>query len=1217
MFGSISIVNPNTTVTSSFTATEACRVGVEDGYTVRVNQQATSSRLIDLKVGDKIEIDVLSLGANEHKFVPWTYNGNPSYFAVVSNAGAAKPTLRSQYRNKTWIDILPTFLNGTYAYQSNTGSERAISLSNTSSGYQATDLANVLNPKASSIHFFRDDGVEVYRLQTDAPPISHTTMWNGASNTWESYALDSAGYIYTWDSRQVRTKSTGAYVGARTLFSDGVTLYVGGEKFVWVLSDITTLTRTIPAPEAVMHGMVLGNTIIVTTATGKAMKLEGNSFTTLFQADAIGVPTVFKDQFIFPITDQYKLSVYDSLGTFIRDISTGDMLPWAVAAYRGSRLAVTGADTPQVQVFNDLGMSASVYTFSKNVSYAVPLATSVIGSFYLNDYQLTVPPNPEVTGPAFKTWKAPLNVVAGSGEYTINTLGENLPSFVSPNARMLINGSATLNAVSQGSAVQIYQEAFGGRVSACVVLGNYAFDFKVESAPSDTIATFINTGVKSKAAQLVWTFKVPKKVVNAPIALSVGTLLVDGQPYNGRSPVNAGQDLKITINVPKEATYFSSVLSIADAQYPLIMGSASQITADIQKFQPYGSTEVFSSYVIVEAGNYDFPDYLNARVRKNNETVSFPTQLAIGDEITVRHIQASSWWLDERDTVLIGPTANYYFKSFTTVDDMPENVDFGTVHHGIPDFYFPGDLTPVITGLSEDYQIRIYNKYMQFSVNGGVYETSPLVGNGDKVQALYRVKNLFEVQPVKTLLADGVTVYEFGYLNIDPAEGQWMPPRSSLQRGGSNQWNLINGHLELVSTKKPEVQKAPDKYMEANKAVVQQAPEKYMRANTPVIQQTGAPSGKASIGMWIQTSSPPGKASVGMRFQANSPPGNASVGEWQGSADQRTTGLPRGVIFSTSVALNKISTSTFNPFSNYILSRKVKANVPVANTFLNDQRRFKYEDQRQSIRLAEGSQQLYEPSFGISGTFTKFTPVFHHESTLSQRRAVTFFTYQATKGDRIADVAWRVMPIGLGRRYEPGHYHLYGTVLRYHQRLWADFTYKNDKVYEPGHFYMEDRLVRWIKINPVYLYASQVRVKQIVGFAPAPNSQPFAITGSRYVKPVFRETAIKGKAVAVASAKKVVVAGAKPISASQISVDRAAFGESAINWQTFLPLQTGGFATAGEAEFAATAYNNVLPLTVYQQPEGTFSYVFKRNTELVCQIKGTNIFAVKWLIGGG
>jgi len=1202
MFGSISIVNPNTTATSSFTATEACKVGIEDGYIVRVNQQATSSRLIDLKVGDKIEIDVLAGAANEHKFIPWTYNGNSSYFAVVSNAGAAKPTLRSQYRNQTWIDILPTFMDGSYAYQSSAGSEKNLPLSSTSSGFQASDLASVLNPKGKSIHFFRDDGVEVYRLLTDAPPISHTTMWNGASNTWESYALDSAGYLYTWNSQQVRTKSTGAYIGARTLFSDGVTLYVGGSKFIWVLSDITTISRTITAPEPILHGMVLGNTVVVTTSSGKAMKIDGSTITTLFQENSIGVPTVFKDQFIFPITEKYKLSVYDSQGSFIRDISTGDMLPWSIATYRGSRLAVSGADTPMVQVFNDLGMAPSIKTFAKNVSYAVPLATSLIGSFYINDYPLTVPPNPVVSGAEFKTWRAPLEVDAGSGEYTVNTLGENLPSFVSPNGRMLINGSPDINVVSQNSAVQLYQKAYNGRVSACVVLGNYAFDFKVEAAPSNTMATFINTGIKNKATTLVWNFKVPKKVVNAPIALSVGTLLVDGQPYNGRTPVNAGQDLTITIHVPIELTRYHSILSIADAQYPLIMSMWPAKEANVQRFQPYGSKEVTSTYTVEETGEYNLLNYKDAYVMRGDETLSFPTELVGGDEITVRHIQASSWWLDERDTVLVGPTYNYYFKSFTTVDDMPENVDFGTVHHGIPDFYFPGDLSPVITGLSEDYQIRIYNKYMQFSVNGGAYETSPLVGNGDSVQALYRVKNLFEVQPVKTLLADGVTVYEFGYLKIDPAEGQWMPARPSLKWGGSNQWSLVNGHIELVATKKPEVQKAPDKYMEANTPVVQQAPEKYMKANTPELQQAGALSGKASIGMWFQASSPPGKASVGMWFQASSPPGKASISEWQGSADQRTTDLSKGMIFAGTIVFKKTSTSTFNPFSNYVLTQKARAKVPSKTTYLIDQRAFKYEDQRQSIRLADSADLTYEPSFGITATYTKFTPIFHHENNVAPRRATVFFSYQATKGDRKADVSWRVMPMGLGHRYAAGHLHLYGTVLRYHQRDWVDHTYKNDKVFEPGHFHVGDNTFQAVRLAPVYFANSELRAKQIVGFVN---------------KPTFRATEIKGKSAALETLKKVALPSLSPVSFNQVSVVRAAFGENAISWQTFLPLQTGGFETPGEAEFAATAYNNVLPLTVYQQPEGTFSYVFKRNTELVCQIKGTNIFAVKWLIGGG
>jgi hypothetical protein len=61
----------------------------------------------------------------------------------------------------------------------------------------------------------------------------------------------------------------------------------------------------------------------------------------------------------------------------------------------------------------------------------------------------------------------------------------------------------------------------------------------------------------------------------------------------------------------------------------------------------------------------------------------------------------------------------------------------------------------------------------------------------------------------------------------------------------------------------------------------------------------------------------------------------------------------------------------------------------------------------------------------------------------------------------------------------------------------------------------------------------------------------------------------------------------------------------------------GGYATEAEALAAAEEYNFGVPVMAYEQPEGTFSFVFKQPTELFCQIKGTNIYATKWLIGGG
>lgn len=166
---------------------------------------------------------------------------------------------------------------------------------------------------------------------------------------------------------------------------------------------------------------------------------------------------------------------------------------------------------------------------------------------------------------------------------------------------------------------------------------------------------------------------------------------------------------------------------------------------------------------------------------------------------------------------------------------------------------------------------------------------------------------------------------------------------------------------------------------------------------------------------------------------------------------------------------------------------------------------------------------------------------------------------------------------------------------------------------------MADRVQRNKPLDPRWFSTTNIQFKKLDGLAFVGKSSVIApqFLGAKVANVVFRTWSIKGKAVAPAMPRKAALPGVKSALFTQAVFDPAPAGQNSVNWQTVLPLLTGGFATAAEAETAAVAFNNVLPRTIYQQPEGSFSYVFKRNTELVCQIKGTNIFAVKWLIGGG
>lgn len=1214
MFVSISVADPNTTVTSSFTAIESCTVGVPDGSTVRVNGQVVSARPINLAVNDKIELDVLSAGPDAHKFVNWTYNGVPSWFAVVSSAGSAKPRLKSMYRGKNWLDFSPA-AKEPFSYMNAGGDERILQDDGSDNGFQTADISVVVDYQNYAVHFYRPaDGARIYKLILANKPLSHTSMWNGTNNSWESYILDDKGYISRYDSQHNLTRSSATYPNGRTLFTDGTTLYVAGPSYLVVLSDINTIGRTYTTTENIQAGVAIADVAIVTTASGKAYRLNTSSLDLIHSTSMIGQPAAFQNFFILPLTDEYKLRILNSQGVYIGDINTGNLLPWAVNTWRDSRMAVAGADSKDVYIYSDIVTSPKIRTFSKKVTFAVPTGDSVFVSHYLQSFQLTIPPNPKVGNLNLNQLVAPIGVATGTGEYSIVTEGENLTCFASPNVTMLVNGDTSNLVINNGSLVQMYQTSYDGRASAAIVIGNYAFDSKVIGLRSSSFSTFVNPGVKTKANQLVWSFRVPRKVVNAPIALSVGTLQVDGSTFNGQSLVNEGQQLTITINVPANATYYHSVLSIADAQYPLIMSVSANKDADIQRFQPYGSTEVMSTFQVSEDGLYDFPTYKNAYVMKDDQILSFPTTLANGDMVTVRHIQASSWWLDERDTVLIGPSINYFAKSFTTVNDRPSNVDFGRVHKGIPDFDFEGDLTPVISGLSDEYQIVIFADHMKFSVNGGPYLAQPLVKNGDKVKALYTVQNLFDQQFAKTLLADNVTVYEFGYLNIDPALGQLVPEPEVLGVTGMDQWDKIQTHIEEQNANIPEVQQIRDIYMDANTPELQQIRDIYMDANIPEVQRIGAPVGVASIPFW---------------FQGQALPGLASVGLWQSSAAQRRANLNSGLFSREPLGRAPQSVPGF-VLENIFIGRRLRPGIPNQTNYLFSSRPYIYQAQPQSIRLADGTNIKYIGAIGVRYSYVRYLPGYRVYTPAFVRYKDPGSRFEESKPDKRANVAWRNMSMPRLIGYYAGWRYMGGPIGRTYGPKWIDHTPKNFPIYNPGYNHMT-YVTRAADHDAIWMQSADVRFKQNQGewFI-----QPEYRSAKNYgfVSPSLHLTFGKDTGFFQTSFAKASNVPEKPKMASvsfgpmprskEVVASEATYRPPSVvvikpHWETFLPLKTGGFATAVEAEQSAIAYNNTLPHQVYQQPEGTFSYVFKRNTELVCHVKNTTIYATKWLIGGG
>ena len=1199
MFSSISVATPNTVATSSFTANANCQIGITEAVAVRVNGQTTSSRTIDLVRNDVIELDVMAGEPYAHKYVQFTFNGNVCYFAVASSSGSTKPTLKSAYRNVMWYDFPPP-TSFTMSRMTNGGVVSNLSRTSTTASSIDRELAVLLDPLGLRTYFFGPAGNSTFHSITHASkPLGHAKLFNSASRFWESYILRDDGRIDKMAANLTVTTSTGAFANTRCIFSDGVTLYLGGTSKLVVLDGFNSASRTVSIADNIVHGAAIGSTVMVGTSTGRLLKLNGNSFDQVYISTTIGGITAFNEQFLVAFPENYAIKVYDKDGSFVRNIDTGDRMPMSIGT-DGKRFVVTFADSIEVATYTSISAEPTIQEFSERPTYALPIGDTIVANNYLSSYNITIPPNPAVSGLNWPFWNAPVDVDTGSGVYSVNTAGEGLIASAAPNGTLLVDGSATNRVVSNATKVNVYTRSRQGRVRTAIAIGNYAFDFDVEAYASDKITTGVEVVNHPLARTAVFNFTVPSKADDVHIALSHGTLEVNGIRYNGRSTVSTGDAIKITIEVPENVLRYYSVLSIADSQFALTIASSLTNIADTKRFVEYGDANIVSTYTVVEDGLYLFPNYTLAKVIRDDAELSFPTMLNVGDVLQVHHNRASQWWLDSRDTILMSPTTNYVIRNTTLVDDQPDYANFGYVHLGVPDFESEPDNEVTISGLSNGYSVQIHSEFMRFSVNGAPWEEKPYVKNGDTVKAFYRVKNLFETMWAKTTLAETGEPYEWGELNIDPALGEYVPTRDTLEEAGSFEWDVFLDHIEEYQSSVGGL--VPQKLHE----VAANTPRSFQ--NTTVLYQAPRPD----------------------YFQASSPGSISSVGEWQGSFDQRRALLNPGAFIPDSFALTNQSKPISIPFKQFTTPR-AEGKVYVNNTLLKDSRPYRYTPQATSIRLAKGTTLVYEPSFGYPATYTRFKPTFHHESSRHQRLVVPFYIYQRTKNDRVAATFWNRVSSDLLRRYHPGFRNFEGRVARYRQTPWMQLHQRGTALVtqqytffgaaelrekNPEYSWFEGTVLRLKPSKSDWSNGAALRLVEIVGYYSQASFATMKLD-PYYFSPSFAQNDIAPKAVAPASASFANMPRAKEVLFSNGLVQAFAFHNAEHNWETFLPVQTGGYETPEAAEVAATTFASSLPHTVYQQPEGTFSFVLKRKTDLVCQIKGTNIFATKWLIGGG
>lgn len=1212
MFGSISIAPPNSIVTSSFTATRTCIVGITESEAVRVNGQVTTDRILNLVTGDKIELDVMSGEPFAHKFIPWTFNGNPCYFAVASSSGSARPTLKSMYRNLMWYDFTAP-ANHTFFRMDNNGSQTTVSKTYTESSTLTWDLVSILDPLGNYTYFCSERSGTIHRrISHPAKPLSHTRLFNGATQSWETYVLLANGLIDKIVYDGSVTRSTTPIVDAKCIFSDGVTLFVGGVNKLCVMGDFNNVARTVTLADTIISGAALGPTVLVSTSSGRLLSLVNSTLTQIYISSMIPAITVFKDVFLVAVPEAYNVKVYDKNGTFVRNIETGGLLPMAIGASR-TRVAVSFADSTDVWLY-PTGIDADpvTRTFNQRITYAMPISDNLIGSNYLASYDLTIPPNPVVSGLNWPRWKAPVNVDTGTGEYAMVTIGENLLAHAAPNATLLVDGDSNLRITTNRSTIGLFTRSYEGTVSTAVAVGNYAFDFIVDAEVSDSFTTTINVPPKFYTSQVVYDFVVPAKALSAPLALTHGTLRVNGSLYNGRTPVKAGDSIRVTLNLPQNANRYWSLLTLADSQFSLVMSTAVNKILDTKRFIPYGDATVESTITVEESGRFLMPTYSNVKVVRDDAELAFPIDLVTGDVLTIRHVRASQWWMDDRDTVLMGPTINHIVRNTTLVDDAPDYADFGLTHMGIPDFETPADNEITISGLSDGFSVEIYSEFMRFSVNGSQWVEKPLVKNGDKVRALYRVKNLFETMWAKVNLAQGNIPYEWGELNIDPALGEWMPPRD-LERFKNTNWMFLRNHYE-----EPE---AADALELASKFQATAAATPRLVNNRPQTSTASAARLTNVIMRSTTANTPLRPTSANERLFAAST-GGFVAGSFSLAESSKSTIGNGGTRYSPSMI------SRFQPFSY----NKGNPSNPL------------YNDNSVSTHTVALRQEL-EAAFGVPASYTKFTPLFQHESTIVPLTVPLYFVFRQIDSDRNADTIWDRLPVAaisfsptmqfekktfLYRKADTYWDRWEISLLRWKDPVWLRWEetqtrWKNVVYVKPASYTFVTHLPGTLQASPATYY----KKLDTAGILREPMLfkalVPKYITGSvvprttwqGVLRPVFAD---RQKTIAPAPVKQetLMLEMIKPV----------LLPAENLNWHSITSVfdsekyfanndNMGGFATEEEAAQAAEDYTNILPVQTYRQPEGTFGFVIKRETALFCELKGTNIYAIKWLIGGG
>lgn len=1183
MFPSISNAILSSVVTSSFTATESCQVGVPTGgsYTVKKNNVSTLDTVINLSIGDTLSIARLSSSVEKSTIlVSYTYNSVPCKYAIVTGAADPRPRLYSQYQNLVWSDFTPTKHEASVLNMFS-GEENTFDMTTIMGGSTSQRLAAMLDPLTNSVYFVDYTGVTRASKTFPNKPIYSTSFFNGAANEYEFYVLTDAGKIYRITRSFVMTESTAVFPYAKTIFTDGENLCLSyldpsnNQTMLVRFSDLNTYSSvgisgatTFP----VLHGIAFNNNNKwLISREFNLYELEpGQTASTANNSNGKSGPMCWhRGKVVVPFSDLHLIRVYQNINGantgLVNTLDTGDYLPYQCMS-DGNHIFITCHDSKDVLRWNGVDSSYDVYSFSKKVTQVSVIDDWLVASHYLQDFKLTYLPNPTITGIGLPAPIGSSGALIGSGYQDYETDGDVATIQLQSNMFAWVNGQKS-STIATGQNLVVGMRAPLGKTSQPVIIGSNVFDYVVEGKEVTTKSMDINLpfepviGSEGGNEESTFTFTLPVQLEPSYLSVSQGDVKVNGVSYYGQFLVETDDEVEVTIRIPGSLTNNFTVLNVADSDFTLVASNDTVNDIDIQQGRALRDAVTESEFEIELTGLYYFPELRNATLHVEGQGLvdSFPVLINGGTTVTIQHTFTSGYINDTRSTYLIGPTI-YRVQSGTLADGIPAFLDFGTVIGAVPGYEIESDLVTV-TEMTPNYPVIVYTRHgLLMSVNGGEYVESASIELGDTIQVKWFVTNLWTpILAIYTIL-NVVQQVDIGAWLINPPSGAYEEPSPSTQTINIPWLEYDNQSVikkVAYSGTTPVTTASATSNIVLTQFVHREHPE-----NSPAPQGMALPDSHNE-----KTAAPYGgyNPQIHEEFAIAATPIfiNWSVEE-QPLASTGIMEAQHGLVELLSlppIFVRNTDPHLYDPKQrNDMVDYSRFAEPPVSAV----------DAVRSELHLVA----MYDPQ-----------PEFEHVDAIVKYNPKPLYDYwmALTNYDSKPNYDYDHQQIKYDPHMERGNPAIHRLVTPVWDRsIGLYITTDAYPVFgEPENKHnvalIPDRLTSTVlyRYNPGYIKTNKI------GFVRLPLTGLFDTSKKTHTLPMVFDT----------------------------------YNEPVTISDNFTKL--GGNTSSITAAATGAYYANGLPVTTYQQPEGTWSYIINRTTDLVCEVHETGLFVKAWLLGGG